>query len=281
MVTYRVEQFIQEASVLPPLPQTAQKALALVRDPDTNASALAKILSSDQVLTARVLRWANSAYYGMENRIVTMQQAIVVLGMDIIQELVMTCSVSDFMNRPLPGYGLERGELWLHAMGTAVGAQLISKHHHLQMDEESYFGGLLCDIGKLIFEKHIHEIDLNLDEWQSCSFLEVERACFGLDHARLGAELARHWHLPEELVSAIELHHEPHRATKQKDLVAAIHVADVSMKVLGIGIGVDGLRYPLEEDALQQLDMTWNDLLALSEQVSEQLTHAKQLVEFE
>ena len=279
MASYSIEQFIQEASMLPPIPQTAQKALAIIRDPETNALDLANILAADQVLAARVLRWANSAYYGMENRIVTVRQAIVILGMNVIQELVMASSVSDQMNQPLPGYGLKRGELWHHALGTAVGAQLISKQCHLQIDQEAYYAGLLCDIGKLIFEKHLRENQWNKSEWNRRSFLELERACFGIDHAFLGAELAHHWQLPEELVTAIAFHHEPQVAPKHLDLVAAVHVADISMKVLGIGIGIDGLSYPLEQDALHALNMTWDDVISLSEQVKENLARAKEIID--
>ena len=279
MASYSIDQFIQEASILPPIPQTAHKALAVIRDPATNATDLADILASDQVLAARVLRWANSAYYGMENRIVTVRQAIMILGMNVVQQLVMASSVSDQMNRPLPGYGLKRGELWHHALGTAVGAQLISMQHHLKFDQEAYYAGLLCDIGKLIFEKHLREIEWDKSNWERRSFLEMERTCFGIDHAILGSELAHHWQLPDELVTAISLHHEPNRAAKHQTLVAAVHVADISMKVLGIGIGVDGLSYPLEPEALAVLDMSWEDLFALSEQVREHLTRAKELID--
>ena len=281
MVSYHIEQFIQEASGLPPIPQTAQKALALLRDPETNLASLAGLLASDQVLAAKVLRWANSPYYGLENKIISVQQAVVVLGMNIIRELIMTSTVSAHMNQALPGYGLERGELWHHALGTAVGAQLISKQHCLQIDEEAYFAGLLCDIGKLIFEKHLREIDLNKAEWERRPFFEVERASFGIDHAGLGAELARHWQLPENFVTAIAYHHEPQSAPQHKVLVSAIHVADVSMKVLGIGIGIDGHRYPLDEEALKLLDMTWEDLFTLSEQVAKQLEHATEWIIFD
>ena len=281
MAIYRVEQFIQEASGLPPIPQTAQKALALLRDPDTNLAALAGLMASDQVLAAKVLRWANSPYYGLENKVISVQQAIVVLGMNVVRELIMTSTVSAHMHGALPGYGLEKGELWHHALGTAVGAQLISKQHGLQIDEEAYFAGLLCDIGKLIFEKHLSEIDLNRSEWERHPFFEVERAAFGIDHAGLGAELARHWQLPENLVTAIAYHHEPQSAPEHKVLVAAIHVADISMKVLGIGMGVDGLRYPLNEESLKLLNMTWDELFALSAQVREQLEHAREMIIFD
>lgn len=279
-MNYSINDLIQEAGKLPPIPRAAQKALALIRNPVSNAADLAGILGTDQVLAAQVLRWANSAYYGMENRIVTMQQAIVVLGLDIIQELILNYSVSDYLNRPLLGYDLQRGELWHHALGTAIGAKIISKQLHLKIDEEAYFAGLLCDIGKLIFEKFLRDNDFSDSGEEQLSFLEMERAKFGVDHAMLGAEMARRWQLPENLITAIAHHHQPQFSPAHQELAATIHIADVSMMILGIGIGVDGLCYPLEENALKRLGMTWEDLFHLAEQVTEQLTHAKELINF-
>jgi putative nucleotidyltransferase with HDIG domain len=278
MNKYSIDQLIKEADKLPPIPQAAQKTLALIRAPESNASNLARIIEMDQVLTIQVLRWANSAYYGMENRITTVQQAIVVLGLDIMQELIMTYCFSDRLHIPLPGYDLQRGELWQHALGTAIGAKLISKQLHLNIDEDAYFAGLLCDIGKLVFEKLLRESDVNRPEWDQYSFLELERENFGIDHAMLGAEIARRWQLPETLASAIAHHHEPQSAEKYPLLVATVHVADVAMMMLGIGIGIDGLRYPLEEEALKRLGMAREDFFYLIEQIAEQLTKAKELI---
>ena len=273
---YSIDALIQEASKLPPIPEAARKALELIRNPASSAADLAGILGTDQVLAAQMLRRANSAYYGMENRIVTVQQAIVVLGMNIIRELIMSSAVSHYLDRPLSGYRLGRGELWHHALGTAIGARLISKRQHLKLDEEAYFAGLLCDIGKLIFSSLLEKVELSEPEYQC--FLDVERAHFGMDHAMLGAEIARHWQLPEDLVTAIACHHDPKSAQDHQLLVATIHVADVSMMILGIGVGIDGLRYPLEEDALKRTGMDWEDLFHLAEAVTEELMHAKELV---
>jgi putative nucleotidyltransferase with HDIG domain len=278
MMNYSIDQLIKEAGKLPPMPQAAYKALVLIRAPETNASQLASVIGTDQVLSTQVLRWANSAYYGMESRIATVQQAIVVLGMNIVQELIMNYSLSDHLNSPLPGYALQRGDLWQHALGTAIGAKLISKQFHLKIDEEAYFAGLLCDVGKLVFEKLLRESDIDRSEWWHYSFVEMERAKFGIDHAMLGAEIARRWQLPENLVTAIAHHHEPQMAENHQLLVATVHVADVSMMILGVGIGIDGLRYPLEEGALKRLGMTWEDLFRLIEQIAEQLTKAKELI---
>jgi putative nucleotidyltransferase with HDIG domain len=275
---YSVDQLIKEADKLPPIPQAAQKALAMIRTPQSNAASLAQVIEMDQALTVQVLRWANSAYYGMENRIASVQHAIVLLGLDTIQELIMTYCFSERLYGPLPGYELQRGELWQHALGTAIGAKLISKKLHLKVDEDAYFAGLLCDVGKLVFEKLLREHGMNRSGWEQYSFLELERANFGVDHAMLGAEMARRWQFPDILVTAIAHHHDLQSAGKYPSLVAAVHVADASMMILGVGIGADGLQYPLENEALKRLGMTSEDFFDLIEQVAGQLTKAKELI---
>ena len=278
---YCIDDLIQEASKLPPIPKAAQKALELIRNPASDTADLAGVLGTDQVLAGQVLRRANSAYYGMENRIVSVHQAVVVLGMNIVQELVMASTASRYLDRPLPGYDLQRGELWHHAMGAAIGAKLISKRQNLKFNEEAYFAGLLCDIGKLIFNHLLQENEVDKTEWECRSFLEVEHANFGIDHAMLGAEIARQWQLPENLVTAIAYHHEPLSAPDHQSLVASIHIADVSMMILGIGIGIDGLRYPLEEEALKCIGMNWEDLFHLADEVTSELMHTKELIYFD
>jgi putative nucleotidyltransferase with HDIG domain len=276
-MNYSIDQLIREANKLPPIPQAAQKTLALMRNSEANAANLARVISTDQVLVARVLRWANSAYFGTANQIITVQQAIVVLGIDRLQELIMSYSLSDHLNRSVSGYDLQHGELWQHALGTAIGAKLISKQCRLHFDEEAYFAGLLCDIGKLIFEKLLHETNIWQTEGEQVSFLDLERANFGIDHASLGAEIARRWQLPENLVDAIAYHHEPWAARSHPVLVAVVHVADSIMMILGIGIGIDGLLYTLDKEALRRLGMVEDDLLYLVDHVAEQLTEAKEL----
>jgi HD-like signal output (HDOD) protein len=106
----------------------------------------------------------------------------------------------------------------------------------------------------------------------------MERANFGVDHAMLGAEIARRWQLPDNLVTAIAYHHEPQATEKYPLVVAAVHVADVSMMMLGIGIGIDGLRYSLDKEALRSLGMSWENFFNLIEQISEQLTKAREMI---
>lgn len=260
----RAEAIIQQVGELPPLPQAAQKALQIIRNPKSSMADVANVLVMDQVMASLVLRWVNSAYYGLASPVTTVQQAVVYLGQNTIQSLVLAASVATFLDRPVPGYGLERGELWKHSIGVAAGARLIAAKSGLKNPEEAYHAGLLCDIGKLAFEVLLRNINLDGTNWQGRSFIEFEMHTFGIDHAILGAELARRWNLPEELLAAITHHHHPSQAGEHVRLASTIHIADSVMMMLGVGIGKDGLQYSLDPAAFQLLgwnETKWVDLI--------------------
>jgi HD-like signal output (HDOD) protein len=279
MPIYTLEDLLEIAAQLPPLPQAALRAIQLMGSPNASATNLASIIATDPALSAQMLRWANSAYFGMEKRINTVLQAIIVLGVNNIQEMIMAYAVSGHLNKPMPGYNLERGELWQHALGTAIGAKIISQRCYPPQEEEAYFAGLLCDIGKLVLEKLLQKTDLSEAESQPVSFLAVEGGAFGIDHAGLGAAIARSWKLPESLVATIAYHHHPASAKPEhRLLVSAVHVADAAMMILGIGLGRDGLRYPFDEAALSALKMTETDIDQVMEEIANRLSNANELI---
>jgi putative nucleotidyltransferase with HDIG domain len=251
-----IDELLARVGELPPLPQVAQKALSLIRNPDSRMSDLADVLSMDQAMAGLVLRWANSAYFGLRSPVATVQQAVVYLGQNSIQSLVLAASIAAFIDRPAPGYGLERGQLWIHSIGIASAARLLTTKFGRQMSEEAYHAGLLADIGKLAFESLLRDVNLETPEWKDRSFSDLESQYFGIDHAVMGAEMARRWRLPEPLVEAIACHHQPSRASKGLVLASAVHIADIAMMMMGIGLGRDGLQYTIDPVAIEKLGFT-------------------------
>ncbi len=251
-----IDRLLQRLGELPPMPAVAQKALALIRNPNSKMNELADVLALDQAMAGLVLRWANSAYFGLRSPVTTVRQAVVYLGQNSIQSLVMAASLAAFINRPAPGYALERGDLWKHAVGVASGARLVAAKFGPTLAEDAYHAGLLADIGKLAFEALLRETDTSTPDWQAESFADLEVAHFGVDHATLGAEIARRWNLPAPLVEAIACHHRPAEAKDGAVLAAAVHIADAAMMMLGIGLGRDGLQYPLDPAACERMSWT-------------------------
>ncbi len=276
---YTLDDLLREAGKLPPLPQASQRALELMREPDCSLNAVADVLALDQVLAGVVLRVSNSAYYGMQNRIASVHQAVVVIGLQALYEVILAASLGSFLNRPLPGYDLRKGELWRHSLGVAICARMIAEKRKWKNVEEYYFAGLLSDIGKLALEKMLRTMVFSIEDWRSASFLEIERSYFGIDHAMLGAEMARRWRLPEGLVAVIAHHHNPELAGAHQSLAYAVHIGDSVMMMLGIGLGRDGLQYGLDARALAALNMTDVELEDLFGTVMDQIEMAELLID--
>lgn len=270
-----VDELIRRVGELPPMPQVAQRALALIRNPESSMADLADLLAKDQAMAGLVLRWANSAYYALRSPAATVRQAVVYLGQNTIQSLVLAASVSAFLDKPAVGYGLDRGELWKHSVGMAGGARLVAAKFGRQVAEEAYHAGLLADMGKLAFEILLRDVDTSGPEWQGRAFSDLEAEHFGVDHATLGAEMARRWNLPQPLVEAIAYHHRPNLAGEGALLAAAVHVADAALMAMGIGLGRDGLQYVLDPLACERLGWTENDFPELVDRVAALVAEAE------
>ncbi len=262
-----IDRLLTQVGELPPMPAVAQRALALIRDPDSNMGDLANTLAMDQAMASLVLRWVNSSYYGLKYPVSTVQQAVAYLGQRTLHSLILAASVAALLDRPVPGYALDRGDLWRHSIGVAAGARLLAAKHGSKIAEEAYHAGLLCDIGKLAFEILLRNIDTSEADWQGYSFTDLETAHFGVDHATLGAEMARRWNLPASLIDAIKFHHRPSQAGEGAVLASAVHVADAAIMMLGIGIGKDGLQYDLDPVACERMGWSEANMKDLLERV--------------
>jgi putative nucleotidyltransferase with HDIG domain len=239
---------------LPAMPAVAQRVMGLIRNPASDMGELGEVISLDQSLAILILRWANSAYYGLRHPATTIKQAVMVLGQQAVRNVILSSSVASFMDKPLEGYGLDKGDLWKHSIAVAGAAREIAKEKGASIAEEAYTAGLLADVGKLAFEKLLRNIDLTVPEWQGKSFSDLEENYFGVDHAKLGAELAKRWNLPNQLLDAISHHHNPSMAKEGRGLAFAVHLADYTVMMMGIGIGRDGLQYALEPAAVEYYD---------------------------
>jgi putative nucleotidyltransferase with HDIG domain len=273
-----IDQLIDGVSNLPPLPQVVHKALALMRNPDSGMDDVASVLALDQVMASRVLRLANSAYYALPFPIPTVQQAVVYLGQNTILSLVLTFSLESFLNRPLPGYALEKGQLWRRAIGVAVGAKLVAEPYGREFAEEAYNAGLLCDIGKLAIETYLRNLRIPPDHWHGKPFSEIEKSLIGFDHATVGAEMARRWRLPPAFVAGIAYHHKPTLAEKYSLLASTIHIADAAMMMLGVGIGIDGLQYELDTTAFERLGWNGDRLAYLFDKIQAMVEKAEESI---
>ncbi len=237
-----VEKRVRSLAKLSTLPHIALKVMEMVENPRTSASNVAQLISADQILAARILKLANSAYYGFPRKISTINLAIVVLGFTALRDLVLSISVIDQLsiNRFEDEFKID--QFWRHAFIVGRGARILSKYVHYPVAGEVFSAGLLHDIGyPVLLQQFPQEFDANLKyaKDQGISFNQAESVYLGFTHAQLGSWLSEGWNLPEKIVRAIRFHHNPEQNHVYQDLVNIIHAADLISYSIDEGSGVE------------------------------------------
>lgn len=265
---------------LPPMPQTVFKAREIMADPKAGFDALAKLIESDQAIAAKVLKLANSSYYAMRGEVSSIQRALVVLGNNTLGELITLGGVSGLLGDRLEGYGLDVGDLWKHSLAVAFGSRMIAEQMAPSLANDAFTSGLLHDSGKLILDSYVIERWQEFEDVMADSennFLEAEKQVLSFDHPEIAAEVCKAWHIPLPLTQAIRYHHQPSRS-QENQLAYIVHIADATALMSGIGNGVDGTMYQIEENAMAFLGLKEE---ILGEVMSHMLTATKKITEKE
>jgi HD-like signal output (HDOD) protein len=204
------------------LPSISQEILELVGDDLVAASKMAKIIEKDPVLTSRLLKVVNSAFYGFRRQIDSVEHAVVILGNDEVINLAFSIAVHQIMGRMAPKLS---HLLWEHSLMVAHLTQWLGPILGCEGGNMLYTLGLLHDFGKIIFLQRGHT-NGNLQTLSSLEDLAGEEQDTGLSHAEMGAYVAERWNLPEGIVEGLLCHHQPARAS-QLNISVTVHVADI------------------------------------------------------
>ena len=147
---------------LPPISQVVSEALEVMADPNSAVDDIAKTIEIDQSMVSNVIRLVNSAYYGLPNKISSVQQACVLLGNRILREIIIMAGVSKLLEKNLKGYGFATGELWKHSVASALGSKIIAGKEDSDLKNDAYVAGLIHDLGKIA--AGVATIDKNSDK---------------------------------------------------------------------------------------------------------------------
>ncbi|MDR3255226.1 MAG: HDOD domain-containing protein [Synergistaceae bacterium] len=248
---------------IPSLPQFVVETLKMLEDPKSSASDVGGRLSKDEGLVVRVLRLANSAYYGLARRITGVSEAISFLGFKTVKSIVLAASVYKFMDSAFSGYSLDRGELWKHSQSVAAASRYLSEKLGICDPEEAYIGGLMHDIGKIVLNDYVrfgYSIILRLVEEDNVPFCEAERQVLGFDHAQVGGLIMEQWNLPDTYTYITTYHHTPWDLPSDmkalQSVVDIVHVSNAICIMLGVGIGADGMQYNVSPESLERLGLS-------------------------
>lgn len=277
-----LQEIIAKTTDLPSIPKAAIQVIQHCERNSTSAGSIAELSAQDQALSIRVLRLANSAYYGLSRQVSDLQEAVVVLGVRSVKNLALIASTYPWMSDPLKGYCLGPMQMWTHSFGTAMGAQLIAKRAKLSRDDTAFTAGLLHDLGKVALsiwlENRIGPM-IALAKRDDLTFDEAERKVLGFDHTQVGEHLAESWNLPSSLVHAIRYHHDPNSCVEDQEIVDCVHLADYLTMTLGYGIGGDGLHYRIYDEPFRRLNLMPSDLDAIADGLDEAFANYSEALE--
>lgn len=253
------QEVASEVADLPTMSSSITEVIAACDDPEITVGRISDAIARDQSLTAGILRLANSAYYGHPRRVATISDASLLLGFSAIKSLAISTHTSRLLAGPLPGYGLQRGELWDHSVAVAFTARRLALEVDCQPVEEAFVAGMLHDIGKLILSSRMEdafEEVVALAEERRAPLHEVEAELLGFDHAELGAQVAQAWNFPPDLEEAIRHHHDPAAATLAPALARCVHLADTGCILVAVGLEGPALADGVDADTLAALELT-------------------------
>jgi putative nucleotidyltransferase with HDIG domain len=253
-VTLALDALVERVERIPRLPDTAMRLVSVVVDPSSSIKQIVDTMRYDQAVTSDVLRLCNSAYFGLSRRVTSLEDAICLLGTVKVLQLVMSAHTQNLLSRQQEGYGLPPGALWEHSVAVAVGCELFARRFGLAEMGRLFTTGLLHDLGKVVLNEFISseyaEIARRVSQ-QGQSFVEAERDVLGFTHADVGARVGEAWALPEAIIACIRYHHCPSDMETEDPYVDAVHLADSTCLLMGIGGGeIDGLAYRVDPAVL-------------------------------
>ncbi len=256
-IKIEIKKRLRNLQSLPTLPPVVSKLTKMFGNENTTAPQLAKIIERDQVLTSKVLKMVNSAFYGFPRRISTVSNAIVLLGFNVIRTLVITTSIFEMM---------QSGDLslWEHSLGVAAASGILAQYLGLANPEEVTTAGLLHDLGKVVIRSEFPSLSQEISalvKQKKIFIREAEREILGgMDHSHIGQLLTNQWNLPERLTEPIAHHHEPSKSKKFFQETAVVHFADILIRAWGYGYSGDPWVPPLDEKAWEALGLRFQDL---------------------
>ncbi|MCX5919763.1 MAG: HDOD domain-containing protein [Candidatus Melainabacteria bacterium] len=249
-----LEQISADIDQMPSVPDVIMRLSRMLEDPNVTAEELGNVIQLDTKLTAQLLKISNSAYYGLNRKIMSMKEAVAILGMKALKSLIYAILSSKMLMADLQGYGQLDGALWLNALTGATYAKHLAKYYSYPEPDTAFTASILRDLGKIVLNNHV-QVGFEAIEAEAMEkrigFQQAEEAILGFSHMQLGEHIAIKWKFPERLVNTIRYHHTPSDAPKDmskndKLLLAIVHLSDGLSMMMGAGVGSDGLMYPMD-----------------------------------
>lgn len=264
---------------IPGMPGAAQKAFQLATDPNAEARDFVEVIESDESLSARVVKIANSVYFDRGQPSKTIEDSVVVIGMNELRCLLNATALSDIF----PSRSPVRAQLWANDISTALIGRHLAKRFLPERADLVFLAGLMHDVGKLLllqrlgpeYEKVIRHVDETGD-----SFQDSEVAFFPFNHTDVGQLIAERWSFSPELIEAIRHHHDtPSDPVGRPGVTTLVFCSNTISHALGLGH--PSTRFRVRQKAEERLTEVWSILAVAQGERKEILDQCRRIFESE
>jgi putative nucleotidyltransferase with HDIG domain len=260
------------------LPGVILRILDVMNNPMADARDVEKEIIEDPAITSKILKVANSPFYGTDRNISTIQQAVVLMGFAEVQNVAL--SISIFGRFLTPTKMFDRRQFWEHCFATATTAEALQRRVNAHTND-GFVAGLLHDLGRIILDQYFpdeFEEVVSVAEANKISLLEAERKVLGVTHGDVGYWVTEKWNLPTMLTDSVLFHHSPFSCRESYVLTSIIHVADIISKAFGSYMRKEFVPSPKDESAFRLLNLDSEKVMDLADLINKKMEYFDILV---
>lgn len=262
-------KIMMKLSALPSLPQVANRVIQLTYDPKASYDEICEVICRDQVLTSKVLKLVNSAYYGLPRKVVTITDALTILGIETLRTMVLGVSIHKALTDHKCRSVIKRKQLWRHATACAMASKLLAVRLGISESENVFIAGLLHDIGKIILSSFLsteYSQVIDLCKQKKCSTIEAELEVLKITHSDVGMTVAEKWNLPIILAEPIGYHHDPLHKCNYPEVVQLVYLGDIIATIAGYDSGQE-VGVTISSEVLDKCDLTYSQLCMIADEI--------------
>lgn len=232
---HALEPIIHTIEHIPTLPVVSRQILDIHEDDPDSHRKYVHIIEQDQALTLKILKVANSAFYGSLSQVGSVDQALVRLGTNEVKSIVLAFSVQSFFSESRSN-AYDRRRFWKHAIVCSQIAKLLGLYHRVPRDDSLFLAGLIHDMGKVVLDEYFHEDFLRILDTlkeEHTTFSRAEKAVLGTTHYQVGAKLLKQWRFPRRVITQVLFHHAPWYDKENENHTILLYLANVLAKIVG------------------------------------------------
>ncbi len=234
VVEKKVEKIVATIEQIPTLPIISDHIQTLFKDDDVSVKQLESIIEKDPPLAAKLIKLVNSSFYGLLNKIGSIEHALVILGFREVRNVVLGFTIQSHFNNIKGSFDPKR--FWKHSVVCSQIAKYLGKHYNTVDDGTFFLSGLIHDIGKLVIDQYFPEEFSQITDVissENITFSKAEKEVLGVTHYQVGAKLLQQWQFPRKVTMQVFYHHAPWHDKNYSSGSIIIYLSNLLAKIVG------------------------------------------------